>query len=86
MAISLDLSQSGDEFDISLFQSNGLDPLALQVKYWARHSKYKFSEDWVKDTYPNIKFDVTSKVTILHPETLKQLGRGHLPPSPAPSL
>lgn len=52
-------------------QSRGLDPLALQVKYWAKHPEYSFSKDWVTQVYPRIKFNVTSDVKILQPETIK---------------
>jgi hypothetical protein len=52
-------------------QSKGLDPLALQVKYWARAPEYHFSKDWVTDIYAKIKFNVTSEVKILQPDYLK---------------
>jgi spore germination protein KC len=56
---------------MSTLQSNGLDPLALQVKYWAQHPEYKFSKDWLTEVYPNIKFNVNSKVTIYQKEIIK---------------
>lgn len=52
-------------------QSKGLDPLALQVKYWAQHPKYKFDKDWVTKIYPQIGFNITSDVTIYQTEILK---------------
>ncbi|MCX8128656.1 MAG: hypothetical protein N3I35_00965 [Clostridia bacterium] len=52
-------------------QSNALDPLALQVKYWAKHPEYNFGKDWLTEIYPKIQFNVTSKVKILQPQILK---------------
>ncbi|MDQ2085559.1 Ger(x)C family spore germination protein [Herbivorax sp. ANBcel31] len=53
------------------FQSNNLDPLALQVKYWAKRPEFEFNEDWVTEIYPKIEFNVNSNVKISHSEVLK---------------
>jgi spore germination protein KC len=52
-------------------KDNGLDPLGLQLKYWAKHPEYKFNENWISTIYPKIKFNVTSNVIIQQTETLK---------------
>lgn len=45
-------------------QKNGLDPLQLQVKYWANNKNYDFSDEWLENQYKKVQFKVDSNVVI----------------------
>jgi spore germination protein KC len=53
------------------FKQFNVDPLQLQVEYWASNSSYEFSQSWLKDTLPNIKYDIIPHITIYSTGSIK---------------
>lgn len=49
---------------VKKLQEKGLDPLQLQVKYWANNKDYDFSDEWLENQYKKVQFKVDSNVVI----------------------
>lgn len=49
---------------VKKLQEKGLDPLQLQVKYWANNRNYDFSDEWLENQYKKVQFKVDSNVVI----------------------
>ncbi len=53
------------------FKENQVDPLHLQMFYWANDKNYMPNKDWLTDIYPNIKFEINPNIELNHTGTLR---------------
>ncbi|MBL4937068.1 Ger(x)C family spore germination protein [Clostridium sp. YIM B02515] len=52
-------------------KENKVDPLQLQMLYWANDKNYMPTNDWLTDIYPNIKFEVNPHIELVHTGILR---------------
>jgi spore germination protein KC len=56
---------------IRKLQDEKLDPLFIERMYWASNPSYDFTNEWPETIFPNIKFNVNTKIKLLTTGTLR---------------
>lgn len=67
-----EISSKAIEKLLKIFQDSKVDPLELQVNYWANNIDYDISKDWKDKIFPNIIFKVKVNIEIGGSGSLKQ--------------
>ncbi|NBD23779.1 Ger(x)C family spore germination protein [Paenibacillus glycinis] len=57
-------------------QANGVDPLFIGLKYWAKNPGSRLDRDWLDELYPAMEFRVRSEVKITRSGTLRWNNNG----------
>jgi spore germination protein KC len=56
---------------LQTFQEENVDPLGIGVKYWASDLNYELTEEWNRELYQRIRFNVKTSMDIVHTDVLK---------------